>query len=152
MITSPLKTHISSRARYLSFADYKDIMQYSNMKSKPLAQLITSSMNVIDKQNEEHQTERDFQNKFNTAFIALENKIHDAEISKSTDPVSEESAGSKAKKTGGKKRSQGDQSIPGTKKEIISPTDPSENVLDLYKRTDNTLEKIKASGRPLISK
>ena len=37
------------------------------------------------------------------------------------------------------------------KKEIISPTDSSEDVLDLYKRTDNTLEKIKASGRPLIS-
>ncbi|CAB4382016.1 unnamed protein product [Rhizophagus irregularis] len=86
-------------------------------------------MNVIDKQNEEQQTERDFQNKFNTAFTALENKIHDAEISKSTDPVSEESA-----------------------RKIISPTDPSEDVLDLYKRTDNTLEKIKASGRPLISK
>ncbi|CAB4388874.1 unnamed protein product [Rhizophagus irregularis] len=86
-------------------------------------------MNVIDKQNEEYQTERDFQNKFNIAFTALENKIHDAEISKSTDPVSKESAG-----------------------KIISPTDPSEDVLDLYKRTNNTLEKIKASGHPLISK
>ncbi|CAG8770618.1 3402_t:CDS:1, partial [Rhizophagus irregularis] len=82
----------------------------------------------------------------------LENKIHDAEISKSTDPVSEESASSKAKKTEGKKQFQGGQSIPGTKKEIISPTDPSEDVLDLYKRTNNTLEKIKASGHPLISK
>ncbi|PKC55734.1 hypothetical protein RhiirA1_475112 [Rhizophagus irregularis] len=181
MITPPLKTHISSRARYLSSADYKDIMQYRDMKSKPLAQLskkynisnsrlyqiwrgqefnriqwndlaVTSSMNVINKQNEEHQAERDFQNKFNTAFTALENKIHDAEISKSTDPVSEESASSKAKKTEGKKQFQGGQSIPGTKKEIISPTDPSEDVLDLYKRTNNTLEKIKASGRPLISK
>ena len=181
MIILPLKTHISSRARYLSSADYKDIMQYYNMKSKPLAQLskkynisnsrlyqiwrgqefnriqwndlaVTPSMNIIDKQNEEHQAERDFQNRFNTAFSTLENKIHDAEISKSTDPVSEESAGSKAKKTGGKKRSQGGQAIPGTKKEIISPTDSSEDVLDLYKRTDNTLEKIKASGRSLISK
>ncbi|RGB40186.1 hypothetical protein C1646_811491, partial [Rhizophagus diaphanus] len=104
------------------------------------------------KQNEEHQTERDFQNKFNTAFTALKNKIHDAEISKSTDPVSEESAGSKTKKTEGKKQFQGGQSISETKKEIISPTDSSEDVLDLYKRTDNTLEKIKASGRPLISK
>ena len=82
----------------------------------------------------------------------LENKIHDAGFIKSTDPVSEESAGSKAKKTGGKKRSQEGQAIPGTKKEIISPTDSSEDVLDLYKRTDNTLEKIKADGRPLISK
>ena len=135
MITPSLKTHISSRARYLSPADYKDIMQYRDMKSKPLAQLskkynisnsrlyqiwrgqefnriqwndlaVTPSTNIIDKQNEERQAERDFQNKFNTAFTALENKIHDAEISKSTDPVSEESAGSKAKKTRGKKRSQ----------------------------------------------
>ncbi|CAI2185811.1 12562_t:CDS:2 [Funneliformis geosporum] len=38
------------------------------------------------------------------------------------------------------------------KKEIISPTESSEDVLDLYKRIDNTLEEIKASGRPLISK
>ncbi|CAB4438487.1 unnamed protein product [Rhizophagus irregularis] len=44
------------------------------------------------------------------------------------------------------------QPIPGTKKEIISLTESSEDVLDLYKRTDNTLEEIKASGRPLISK
>jgi len=109
-------------------------------------------MNIIDKQNEERQAKRDFQNKFNTAFTALENKIHDAEISKSTDPVSEESVGSKAKKTGGKKRSQGVQPIPETKKEIISPTDSSKDVLDLYKRTDNTLEKIKVSGHLLISK
>ena len=156
-------------------------MQYRDMKSKPLVQLskkynisnsclyqiwkgqefnriqwndlaVAPSMNVIDKQNEERQAERDFQNKFNTAFTALENKIHDAEISKSTDPVSEESVGSKAKKTGGKKRSQGVQPIPETKKEIISPTDSSKDVLDLYKRTDNTLEKIKADGHPLISK
>ncbi|CAB4378495.1 unnamed protein product [Rhizophagus irregularis] len=44
------------------------------------------------------------------------------------------------------------QPIPKTKKEIISLTESSEDVLDLYKRTDNTLEEIKASGRPLISK
>ena len=81
------------------------------------------STNVIDKQNEKRQAERDFQNKFNTDFTALKNKIHDAGISKSTDPVSEESAGSKAKKTGEKKWSQGSQPIPETKKEIISPTD-----------------------------
>ena len=89
MITPPLKTHISSRARYLSPADYKDIMQYRDMKSKPLVQLskkynisnsrlyqiwrgqefnriqwndlaVASSTNVIDKQNEERQAERDF--------------------------------------------------------------------------------------------
>src|ERR1043165_9181775 len=148
MIIPPLKTHINSRASYLSPADYKDIMQYRDIKFKPLAQLskkynisnsrlyqiwrgqefnriqwndlaVTPSMNIIDKQNEEHQAERDFQNRFNTAFSTLENKIHDAEISKSTDPVSEESAGSKAKKTGGKKRSQGGQAIPGTKKKLF---------------------------------
>src|SRR5436190_18835086 len=103
MITPPLKTYISSRARYLSPADYKDIMQYRDMKSKPLAQLskkynisnsrlyqiwrgqefnriqwndlaVAPSTNVIDKQNEERQAERDFQNKFNTAFTALETR------------------------------------------------------------------------------
>ncbi|CAG8745823.1 8276_t:CDS:1, partial [Funneliformis caledonium] len=39
MIIPSLKTYISSRASYLSPADYKDIMQYRDMKSKPLAQL-----------------------------------------------------------------------------------------------------------------
>ncbi len=82
----------------------------------------------------------------------LENKIHDAEIGKSTDPVLKESVGSKVKKIRGEKWSQEGQPIPGTKKEIISLTDSSEDVLDLYKRTDNTLEKIKADGHPLISK
>ena len=42
--------------------------------------------------------------------------------------------------------------MPETKKEIISPTESSEDVLDLYKRTDNVLEKIKVSGHLLISK
>ncbi|RIA79118.1 hypothetical protein C1645_841472 [Glomus cerebriforme] len=181
MITPPLKTYISSRARLLSPADYKDIMQYRNMKSKPLAQLskkynisnshlyqiwrgqefnriqwndlaVAPSTNVIDKQNEDRQTERDFQNKFNTTFIALENKIRDAEISEFTDPVSKESAGSKAKKTGVKKRFQGDQATPGTKKEIILPTEFSGDVLDLYKETGPGIEKVKLTGRPLILK
>ncbi|CAB4473744.1 hypothetical protein RhiirA5_380233 [Rhizophagus irregularis] len=69
----------------------------------------------------------------------------------------------KVKKTGGKKPKfksvsiseptiNQNQPIPGTKKEIISLTESSEDVLDLYKRTDNTLEEIKASGHPLISK
>ncbi|CAI2201757.1 10260_t:CDS:2, partial [Funneliformis geosporum] len=49
------------------------------------------------------------------------NKIRNGEISKSTDLVSEESA------------------------EIISTTESSEDDLDLYKRTDNTLKEIKAS-------
>ncbi|CAG8524978.1 22728_t:CDS:2 [Cetraspora pellucida] len=78
------------------------------MKSKPLAQLITPSTNVIDKQNEEHQAERDFQNKLDSASTALKNKIHNKKISKYTNPVSEESADSKTKKSKGKKQSQGD--------------------------------------------
>ncbi len=82
----------------------------------------------------------------------LENKIHDAEIGKSTDPVLKESVGSKVKKIRGEKWSQGGQAMPEIKKEIISPTDFSKDVLDLYKRTDNTLEKIKASDHPLIFK
>ncbi|CAG8812612.1 21573_t:CDS:1, partial [Dentiscutata erythropus] len=85
---------------------------------------------------------------------------------KYTNPVSEESADSKTKKSKGKKRSQGDhtkststskatitqnQPMPGTKK-IISSTESSEDVLDLYKRTSSEIEKIRASGRALISK
>ncbi|GET00098.1 hypothetical protein GLOIN_2v1848972 [Rhizophagus clarus] len=179
MIIPPLKTHINSRASYLSPADYKDIMQYRDMKPRPLDQLskkykisnsrlyqiwrgqefnriqwndvvVPLSTNIMDKQNEEYQAERDFQNKFDSAFTALENKIHDTKISKSTDPVSEESAGRKAKKTGEKKRSQGGQAIPGTKKENISSTESSEDVLDLYKRSSSEIEKIRASGRTLI--
>ncbi|CAG8616252.1 9197_t:CDS:2 [Funneliformis caledonium] len=54
MITFQLKTHISSRTSYLIPADYKDIMQYYDIKFKPLAQsTVTQYMNVIDKQNEE---------------------------------------------------------------------------------------------------
>ncbi|CAG8853971.1 5244_t:CDS:2, partial [Gigaspora margarita] len=77
-----------------------------------------------------------------------------------SDPVSEESASSRAKKTGGKKRSHGEyfksasifepnitqnQLMPGTKKEIISPTKSSKDVLELFKRTNNNIEKIRAS-------
>ncbi|GBB92443.1 hypothetical protein RclHR1_20020004 [Rhizophagus clarus] len=170
---------MSSRANYLSSADYKDIMQYHDMKSKPLDQLskkynisyshlyqiwrgqefnriqwndlaVTPSTNIIDKQNEEHQAEREIQNKFDSAFTALENKIYDTKISKSTDPVLEESVGRKAKKTREKKRSQGGQVIPGVKKENILSTESSEDVLNLYKRSNSKIEKIRASGHILI--
>jgi hypothetical protein len=188
MINPSPRRYMRSDATKLSSTDYEDIMQYRDMKSKPLDQLRKkfhistsrlyqiwrgqemgrvewnysavplsySSTNDIDNQNGTDLgslMKPSFQNKLNTAFSMLENKIRDAEISKSTDPVSEESAGSKAKKTGGgKKRSQGGQAMPGTKKEIISPTESSEDVLDLYKRTNNDLEKIRASGRALTSK
>ncbi|CAI2185211.1 18208_t:CDS:1, partial [Funneliformis geosporum] len=46
-----------------------------------------------------------------------------------------------------------DQTTPRTKKEIISPTESFEDILDWYKRIDNTLEeKNKTSDRSLISK
>ncbi|GES83477.1 hypothetical protein GLOIN_2v1848972 [Rhizophagus clarus] len=95
---------------------------------------------------------KDLTDKYRTSQKQLEKEIRDAKIepSKSTDPVSEESAGRKAKKTGEKKRSQGGQSIPGTKKENISSTESSEDVLDLYKRSSSEIEKIRASGRTLI--
>src|SRR3954471_10304589 len=127
MITLPLKTYINSRARYLSPADYKDIMQYRDMKSKPLDQLskkynvsnsrlyqiwrgqefnriqwndvvVPPSTNVIDQQNEAN-----FQNKYDSTITALENVMRDTEVepSKSIDSVLEE--GGKAKKAGGKK-------------------------------------------------
>src|SRR5215469_1445891 len=106
MIIPPLKTHINSRASYLSPADYKDIMQYQDMKPKPLAQLskkykisnsrlyqiwrgqefnriqwndvvVTPSTNIIDKQNEVERA--DFQNKYDSTIIALENVMRDTE-------------------------------------------------------------------------
>ncbi|GES77059.1 hypothetical protein GLOIN_2v1848972 [Rhizophagus clarus] len=155
MITPPLKTHISSRASYLSPTDYKDIMQYRDMKSKPLAQLtVISSMNVMDKQNEERilerscQTERpkeEFQNKFDSAFTTLENKIHDTKISASEENVISDS---KAKKTKGRKS----RTKAVHASDSISPTESSEDVLDLYKRTSSEIEKFRASGRNHISK
>ncbi|KAF0481464.1 hypothetical protein F8M41_023600 [Gigaspora margarita] len=45
-----------------------------------------------------------------------------------------------------------DNKISGTKKDIISPTKSSKDVLDLFKRTNNDIEKIRASGHVLISK
>lgn len=74
-------------------------------------------------------------------------------------------SGSKIKKTGGKKSKsksihisntkdlcENENGIPGAKKEIISSTEFSEDVLDLYKSTDNIVEGIKARGCPLITK
>jgi hypothetical protein len=179
MIKSSLNTHINSRASYLSPADYKDIMQYQYTKPKPLAQLskkykisnsrlyqiwrgqefnriqwndlaVTPSTNIMDKQNEEYQAEREFQNKFDSAFTALENKIHDTKISKSTNPASEEDviSDSKVKKTGGRKS----RTKTVCASDSISSTESSEDVLDLYKRTNNDIEKIRASGRALTSK
>jgi hypothetical protein len=179
MIKSSLNTHINSRASYLSPADYKDIMQYQNTKPKPLAQLskkykisnsrlyqiwrgyefnriqwndlaVTPSMNIMDKQNEERQAEREIQDKFDSAFTALENKIHDTKISKSTNPASEENviSDSKVKKTGGRKS----RTKTVCASDSISSTESSEDVLDLYKRTNNDIEKIRASGRALTSK
>ncbi|CAG8779593.1 24281_t:CDS:2, partial [Gigaspora margarita] len=144
--------------------DFSDSNNNCEIQWNDLA--VTSSTNIIDKQNEEYQAERDFQNKLDSAFIALKNKIRDDKISKYTNPVLEESADSKTKKSGGKKQSQGDhtksastseptisqnQPMPGTKK-IISSTESSEDVSDLYKRTSSEIEKIRASGHALISK
>ncbi|GBB85416.1 hypothetical protein RclHR1_11960004 [Rhizophagus clarus] len=74
-------------------------------------------------------------------------------------------SGSKIKKTRGKKPKsksihisntkdlcKNKNGIPEAKKEIISPTESSEDVLDLYKRTSSEIEKFRASGRPLITK
>ena len=105
----------------------------------------------MDKQNEEHQAEREFQNKVDSAFTTLENKIHDTKISKSIDPVSEEDiiSDNKAKKTGGGRKSR----IKAVHvSDSILSTESSEDVLDLYKRTNPEIEKIRASGRALISK
>jgi hypothetical protein len=154
-------------------------MQYQNTKPKPLAQLskkykisnsrlyqiwrgyesnriqwndltVIPSMNIMDKQNEERQAEREIQDKFDSAFTALENKIHDTKISKSTNPASEEDviSDSKVKKTGGRKS----RTKTVCASDSISSTESSEDVLDLYKRTNNDIEKIRASGRALTFK
>ncbi len=39
-----------------------------------------------------------------------------------------------------------------TKKEIILSTKSSKDILDLYNRINNDIEKIRASGHPLIFK
>ena len=107
-------------------------------------------MNIMDKQNEERQAEREIQDKFDSAFTALENKIHDTKISKSTNPASEEDviSDSKVKKTGGRKS----RTKTVCTSDFISFIKSSEDILDLYKRTNNDIEKIRASGRALTSK
>ena len=174
MIIPLLKTHISSRASYLSPADYKDIMQYRDMKSKPLAQLskkynisnsrlyqiwrgqefnriqwndlaVTPSMNVIDKQNEAN-----FQNKYDSTITALENVILDAEVesSKSIDPASEGSAilGSKAKKTGGKK------SKPKSVLALPASSTETHPIPESSKNTDTNKEELGASYEKMAEK
>ncbi|GBB96934.1 hypothetical protein RclHR1_28790005 [Rhizophagus clarus] len=122
-------------------ADYDYIMQCA--EKKPRDKVLKDLTDKYRTSQKRHDV---------SPFTELEKEIRDAKIepSKSTDPVSEESAGRKAKKTGEKKRSQGGQSIPGTKKENISSTESSEDVLDLYKRSSSEIEKIRASGRTLI--
>jgi len=132
MINPPPRRYMRSDATKLSTADYEEIMQYRDMKSKPLDQLRKkfhistsrlyqiwrgqemgrvewnysavplsySGINDKDKQNEERQAEREIQNKFDSAFTALENKIHDTKISGSEEDIISDS---KAKKTGGRK-------------------------------------------------
>ena len=173
MIISLFKTYISSRASYLSPADYKDIMQYRNMKSKPLAQLskkynisnsrlyqiwrgqefnriqwndvvVPPSTNVIDKQNEAN-----FQNKYDFTITALENVMQDTEVepSKSTDPASEGDAilGSKAKKTGGKK-----SKSKSTLAELTPSSIQTQPIQTLKKDTNNV--NLDASYKKMVEK
>src|ERR1044072_2763604 len=134
MTNPPLRRYMRSDATKLSTADYEDIMQYRDMKSKPLEQLRKkfhisssrlyqiwrgqevgrvewnystvplsySSTNDIDKQND-----TDFQNKYNSTILALENVIPVGEknLGGSTDQDSEKGVflESKKKKTGRKK-------------------------------------------------
>ncbi|CAG8779725.1 18086_t:CDS:2 [Dentiscutata erythropus] len=93
--------------------DYEDIMQYRDMKSKPLDQLrkkfhvSTSCLYQIWRGQEIGRVEWNYSAVLlfylNTNYIDKQNRT-DLE----SDPVSEESTNSRAKKTGGKKRSQGD--------------------------------------------
>jgi hypothetical protein len=102
-----------------------------------------SIFSTINKQNDRR---KEVQNACDSAITAMENVVHEAgaEPSKSTDSASD----SKAKKTGGRKSRS--KSIHAS--DPISSTESSEDVLDLYKRTSPEIEKIRASGRSLISK
>ncbi|CAG8496462.1 3954_t:CDS:2 [Dentiscutata heterogama] len=88
-------------------------------------------------------------NKFDSAFTAWENKIHDIKISKSTDLALEEDvvSDSKVKKTEGRKSRTETVRVSNS----ISSTESSESVLDLYKRSSSEIEKIRASGRALTN-
>ncbi|RGB24040.1 hypothetical protein C1646_773654 [Rhizophagus diaphanus] len=121
----------------------KDLTDKYRTSQKPSL----SNINVVDRQTEPETQGHDV-----SPFTELEKEIYDVKIepSKSTDPVSEEIANKKAKKTRKKKRSQGDQSIPKIKKENISSTEFAKDVLDLYKRSSSEIEKIRASDCTLI--
>jgi hypothetical protein len=119
MINPPLRRYMRSDATKLSTADYEDIMQYRDMKSKPLEQLrkkfhISSSrlyqiwrgqkvgrvewnystvpLSYSSTNDIDKQNDTDFQNKYNSTILALKNVIPDGaeKPSRSTDPVSEE--------------------------------------------------------------
>ncbi|GES97971.1 hypothetical protein GLOIN_2v1765586 [Rhizophagus clarus] len=155
-----LRQRMRCDAPPFSPADYDHIMQCAEKKPRDKVLKDLTDKYHISQQHiyqiwrgeEKNRTEPETQGHDVSPFTELEKEIRDAKIepSKSTDPVSEESAGRKAKKTGEKKRSQGGQSIPGTKKENISSTKSSEDVLNLYKRSSSEIEKIRASGRTLI--
>ncbi|PKK56663.1 hypothetical protein RhiirC2_799563, partial [Rhizophagus irregularis] len=122
-------------------------MQYQDMKSKPLAQLmVPPSTNVIDKQNEAN-----FQNKYDSTITALENVMRDTEVepSKSTDPASEEDAilGNKAKKTGGKK------SKPKSTLALLIPSSIQTQPIQASKKdTNNDNKNMDASYEKMVEK
>ncbi|GES76623.1 hypothetical protein GLOIN_2v1848972 [Rhizophagus clarus] len=113
-------------------------MQYQYTKPKPLAQL-SKKYKISNSRLYQIWRGQD-----------TGNKIHDTKISKSTNPASEEDviSDSKVKKTGGRKS----RTKTVCASDSISSTESSEDVLDLYKRTNNDIEKIRASGRALTSK
>ncbi|PKK66818.1 hypothetical protein RhiirC2_784329 [Rhizophagus irregularis] len=88
MITPPLKTYISSRARYLSPADYKDIIQYRDMKSKPLAQL-NKKYNISNSRLYQIWRGQEFNRIQWNDVVVPKYKYTEVEPSKSTDPASE---------------------------------------------------------------
>ncbi|GES84072.1 hypothetical protein GLOIN_2v1836991 [Rhizophagus clarus] len=97
-------------------------MQYRDMKSKPLAQL---------------------SKKYNISNSRLY-QIWRGQDASEEDVISD----SKAKKTEGRKS----RTKAVRASDSISPTESSEDVLDLYKRTSSEIEKFRASGRNHISK
>jgi hypothetical protein len=153
--------YLRSDATYLSAEDIQDIIKAKN-SMKQVSEVMANKYKIS--------TRRVYQ---------IWRGTHPPIDSKDIKPLSEEPdstqqadpvecniiSRSKIKKTRGKKPKskfiyisntkdlcKNENGIPGAKKEIISSTEFSEDVLDLYKKTDNTIEGIKARGHPLITK
>ncbi|CAG8651437.1 4086_t:CDS:2, partial [Dentiscutata heterogama] len=131
--------YLQSDTTPLSDDNIQDIINARNSMKHSREEALRSNINILSlSENSNHDA-----NKFDSVFIAWENKIHDTKISKSTNLALEEDvvSDSKVKKTGERKSRTETVRV----SDSISSTESSEDVLDLYKRTSSEIEKIRAS-------